>query len=379
MLQTKISFNTKIKSTLKYLIVAALFIGILIFYLNVDKKPLRSNDNSSFEKAVVTEILEDNLQEDGTNAGSQKVILCINSGEYKGKTYEATSICGYLYGAQCKVGTKVIAQISSYEDNLTVNVYSYDRGNAIYILIGIFLLSMWLIGGKKGINSIIALIFTFVVVIMLFIPLLYIGVTPFLAAVITTVMITVITMILIGGVSIKSLCAILGTTFGVIVAGLAAAIFGNVGNISGYNTEDIETMLYIGQNSNLKIGGLLFAGILIASLGAVMDVGMSVSSTIIEIYSHKQELTVKELFKSGINVGRDMIGTMSNTLILAFTGTSINTVLVIYAYSMPYLQMINMYSIGIEIMRGIAGTLGVICTVPFTSVVTAVIVGKKNR
>ena len=103
-----------------------------------------------------------------------------------------------------------------------------------------------------------------------------------------------------------------------------------------------------------------------------MDVSMSVASTINEIYIHNPNLTAKQLFTAGINVGQDMMGTMSNTLILAFTGGSINTLMIIYAYSMPYLQVINMYDIGIEILQGISGTLGVILTVPFVSVISAI-------
>ena len=134
---------------------------------------------------------------------------------------------------------------------------------------------------------------------------------------------------------------------------------------------DIETMVYVSQNSKLQIGGVLFSGILIASLGAVMDVAVSISSTIEEIHNKRPELTAKELFKSGIHVGKDMMGTMSNTLILAFTGGAINTMILIYAYIMPYLQVVNMYSIGIEVIKGISGTLGIVLTVPIVSVISA--------
>ena len=200
---------------------------------------------------------------------------------------------------------------------------------------------------------------------------MYIGVNPFIAAVVSSILIVIISMVLIGDMSRKTVCAILGTVCGVVIAGAIAVIFGKLSHISGYNVEDIETMIYIGQNSKLDIGGLLFSGILMASLGAVMDVAMSVSSTANEIHSKNKELTQTELFKSGINVGRDMIGTMSNTLILAFIGNSINTLLVIYSYSLPYLQVVNMYAIGIEILRGISGTMGVILTVPFVSYISA--------
>ena len=168
----------------------------------------------------------------------------------------------------------------------------------------------------------------------------------------------------------------LGTILGVLIAGIFATIFGKITRVTGYNIEDIETMVYVAQNSKLQIGGVLFSGILIASLGAVMDVAVSISSTIEEIHNKKPELTSKELFKSGINVGRDMMGTMSNTLILAFTGGAVNTMILIYAYIMPYLQVVNMYSIGIEVIKGISGTLGIVLTVPLVSLISAKVYGK---
>ena len=114
----------------------------------------------------------------------------------------------------------------------------------------------------------------------------------------------------------------------------------------------------------------MFAGILISALGAVMDVAMSVASTINEIHDKNQKLDTKELFKSGINVGKDMMGTMSNTLILAFAGGSINTFVYIYSYNYQYYQVLDMYSIGIEIIQGISATLGVILTVPIVSAIS---------
>lgn len=287
-------------------------------------------------------------------------------------------VVSFLYGANCVVGTKVIVRISEYDGNISRSVYGYDRGMVLYILIGLFLICIWLVGGKKGINSIIALIFTFVVIMNMYIPLMYIGVNPFLAAVVSSILIVIISMILIGNFSKKTICAILGTIWGIVIAGMIAIIFGKLAHISGYNVEDIETLIYVGQNSKLNIGGLLFSGILMASLGAVMDVAMSVSSTINEVNKIDTKLTSKDLFKSGISVGRDMIGTMSNTLILDFIGNSVNTMVVIYAYAFPYLQVINTYSIGIEILRGIAGTMGVILTVPFVSDISSKIMKKGN-
>lgn len=130
-----------------------------------------------------------------------------------------------------------------------------------------------------------------------------------------------------------------------------ALIFCKMTDISGYNVSAIESLIYVRDQTGIEVGQLLFAGILIASLGAVMDVAMSISSTIEEISYQNPELGIKGLFFSGMRVGKDMMGTMSNTLILAFAGGSINTLVFIYAYNYEYLQMINMFDIGIEIIQ----------------------------
>lgn len=350
-----------------------LFLGFLVFFnLGIERTPLLAEDGMTFEKAKVVAVLQDNLDVSGERSGSQLLQVEITSGQYRGKICEAQNIAGYLYGAQCEVGTKVIVQVSEYNGNFSANVYNYDRGMTLYVLVGLFLVVLCVIGGKKGVLSAASLVFTFVCIIFLYVPMMYLGYSPFLAATLVVILTTLVTMYFIGGFSIKTACSVLGTIAGVVVAGAIAMLFGSLSHISGFNVPEIETMIVIGQNSRLQIGGVMFSGILIASLGAVMDVSMSVASTINEIYLHNPHLTAKQLFTAGIHVGRDMMGTMSNTLILAFTGGSINTLMIIYAYSMPYLQVINMYEIGMEILQGISGTLGVILTVPFVSILSAV-------
>ena len=365
----------------KYLVVAVITVAIILFNNNIEKQPLLADDNTEYVKAVVVEVANENLQADSASdvGDSQEVTLRIESGTHKGETVKAYSLNGYLYGANCKVGTKVIANVSAYGDSISATVYNYDREFQIGVLIFVFLGIMWLIGGKKGFNSIVALAFTGVVVIMLYVPLMYIGCSPFLAAIIAVTLITIVTFVLLADFQMKSIGAMLGTVCGVVVAGIIAMIFGKASHVNGYNVEEIETLMYVGQNSNLDVGGMLFSGILIASLGAVMDVAMSVSTSLNEIQVNSPEITAKEMFRSGINIGRDMIGTMSNTLILAYVGGSLNLIMIIYAHSYQMHQIMNMYSIAVELMRGIAGTMGIILTVPFTSLITTVLLcGRKN-
>ena len=204
----------KIIDTLgKYLIVALITLAMFIFFLSVERKPLLADDNTSFVRAVVTQNDNEDLQAEASldSGDSQKVVLLIKSGSHKGETVDAYSLNGYLYGANCKVGTRVIASLSEYDGSLSANVYNYDRENEIWVLLAAFFGLMWLVGGKKGFNSILALIFTFATVIFLYIPLMYIGVSPFIAATASVVIITVVTFTLIADWQMKSIGAMLGT------------------------------------------------------------------------------------------------------------------------------------------------------------------------
>ena len=338
---------------------------------DVKKTELVSTEGRSFEKAVVTEIVKDNLQENGVRSGDQVVNVRITTGSQKGKVFEATSSEGNLFGAVCKKGSKVIVIISTAGENSLVSVYALDREYVVYAFVGIFLLLMCIIGGKNGVKAVAGLVFTMVSIVYIFMPLIYRGASPFWAAVLIVIVTTAATMYLIGGMTKKTVSAILGTVLGVLCSGVSAYLFGIAAGIGGNNVSNIETLLFVGQNTKIQINGLLFAGILISSLGAVMDVAMSVSSTIHEIHEKNPSLGRKELFKSGMNVGKDMMGTMSNTLILAFTGGSLSTLVVNYAYDISYRQLVNGYYMGIEIMQGIAGSIGIILTVPFVSMVAS--------
>lgn len=368
----KVYNNVYVRAVMTILFVAVYIIAIRRLN-NIEKIEMVSTVGYSYEKAVVTEVVKDNLTETGQRVGYQQLKVKLISGKHKGEIYDATSSEGNLFGAVCKAGDNVIVNISVSGNTSTVSVYSKDRIRQVCIFVGVFLLLICIIGGMNGVKSVIGLIFTVVSIVYIFLPMIYLGVSPFGAAVFVVVITTVVTMYLIGGISVKTLACVIGTTAGVVIAGIAAWLFGMSADIDGYNVSNIETLVYVGQNTKIQIGGLLFAGILIAALGAVMDVAMSVSSAICEINDKTGNLTWLEFFKSGLHVGRDMMGTMSNTLILAFVGGSLSTLVIDYAYNLPFIQLINSYNIGIEIMQGIAGSIGVILTVPFVALVTSVL------
>ena len=368
----------KVVRYLIYLLFVCVF-AVFVFKLNqVEKTELVVRTGQTFEKGKVTEILQDNLDSNGTRVGEQKVRVKMLTGARKGEELDITSSSGYLFGATCKVGMKVIVMQSVAGETTIASVYSQDREWVIYIFALLYLLALCVIGGKQGIKGCLGLIFTFFCVIFVYLPLVYLRFSPFWAAVFICFLTTLVTMYLIGGPTKKTCAATLGTLAGVVLAGLSAWCFSKASGISGYNVSDIETLMTLWNTNRIQVGGLLFSGLLISCLGAVMDVAMSISSAIDEIYKQNNSLTRKELFKAGMRVGRDMMGTDSNTLILAFAGSSVSTLLLDYAYDLPYQQIINSNNIGIAIMQGLAGSFGIVLSVPLTVLICTVLFHKNE-
>ena len=370
--------SKKVVRYLIYLLFVCVF-GVFVFKLNqVEKTELVVRTGQTFEKAEVTEILQDNLNSNGTRVGEQKVRVKMLTGARKGEKLDVTSSSGYLFGAACTVGMKVVVMQSVAGETTIASVYSQDREWVIYIFALLYLLALCVIGGKQGIKGCLGLIFTFFCVIFVYLPLVYLRFSPFWAAVFICFLTTLVTMYLIGGPTKKTCAATLGTLAGVVLAGLSAWCFSKASGISGYNVSDIETLMTLWNTNRIQVGGLLFSGLLISCLGAVMDVAMSISSAIDEIYKQNTSLTRKELFKAGMRVGRDMMGTDSNTLILAFAGSSVSTLLLDYAYDLPYQQIINSNNIGIAIMQGLAGSFGIVLSVPLTVLICTVLFHKNE-
>ena len=360
-----------------YILFVCVFAVFVIKLNQVEKTELVVRTGQTFEKAKVVKILQDNLEENGTRVGEQKVRVRMLTGVRKGDELDITSSSGYLFGAACKPGMKVIVMQSVAGDSTVASVYTQDREGVIYIFALIYLLVLCLIGGKQGIKGCLGLVFTFFCVIFVYLPLVYLKYSPFWTAVFVCFITTLVTMYLIGGPTRKTCAATLGTLVGVILAGVSAWCFSKASGISGYNVSDIETLMTLWNTNRIQVGGLLFSGLLISCLGAVMDVAMSISSAIDEIYRQNLSLSRKELFKAGLRVGRDMMGTDSNTLILAFAGSSVSTLLLDYSYNLPYQQIINSNNIGIAIMQGLAGSFGIVLSVPFTVLICTILFHKK--
>ena len=220
--------------------------------------------------------------------------------------------------------------------------------------------------------------FTCVLIVTVLIPALFAGLSPVPVSIFLVSIMTIVSFILIGGFTRKAYCAIAGTVCGVTIAGIISAIVSYSAQLSGVNMEGGEQLLNLAPDYALRLDGLLFTSILIASLGAVMDVSMSIASSVQEIASANPRLSKKELFMSGLTVGKDITGTMCNTLILAFAGTSLPLVMMIWGYGMSFTQFINIPRIVIEIMHGISGSIGIIASIPCTAFVSVFVLKRPH-
>ncbi len=366
----------------KYIIAAVVLViavGFVARLNNITKTQLVNRTGQTFETGVVVEILQDNLQADGTRVGQQTVVVEMTSGEKKGESLVTTSSAGFLFGAPCTVGMDVIVLQSVAGDTVITSIYSEDRGMTVIGFAAAYVLILCLVGGMKGVRGALGLIFTFAAIMYIYLPLVYLGYSPFWVAVLVCGVTALVSMFFIGGLTQKTLCATLGTLAGVVCAGVAASTFSNLTGITGWNVSDIESLMTLQQVNGIQVGGLLFSGLLISALGAEMDVAMSISSAMKEFCDQNPNISRMELMKAGMRVGRDMMGTNSNTLILAFAGTSLSMLVLNYAYDLPYLQVINSNNVGIAVMQGLSGSFGIVLCVPATVVMAAYIYKREKK
>lgn len=310
----------------------------------------------------------------------QEVVVRLTSGPYKGKmiTIINTFFAGDpVYDFFLTEGQEVIV-VTIGEEGSFEQAYVQDlaRDRGVYYLVGIFMLVLLLVGRMKGLKTIITLAVTILLIFKFLLPLLLEGYSPILLAIATASVAITFTLFVIGGINRKAVVAILGTITGVIVAGLMAYWAGSIANLTGFGTHEAQ-MLYF-MDHTIDFRGLLFAGIIIGSLGAITDIGMSVSSSAAEIKQARPDIHFSELTVAALNVGRDVMGTMANTLILAYVGAATPMLLLVMGYQIDWLKVINMDMIATEFVRGSAGSIGLVVAVPVTAVLAGYFMAKKN-
>lgn len=386
-LRTLKAFFKREKRLLEIIITIFLLLIMIgcIFWLNqpLDKVPT-SASQVIFEKAEVTAVLSDNATVDYINAeglriGTQELEIRVISGKYKNEIMTLTNHMSALFNVDLQKGDRIIIRILMDEDgNHYASLFNYDRGIIIGAFVLLFFGLLALLGGKKGIGALLGLIFTLICIWYVLIPCYIRGFSTIAVTVAMIGLTTTVALILLNGFSLKTLCSILGCVMGVIVAASLAAIVGSITPMSGFNMPEAENLILYGAEKGMKIKGLMVCGVLISALGAVMDVSLGITSSMWEIHQHNPKLTLKQFFHAGMRIGKDAMGTMANTLILAFAGSSLNMLILVQTYDIPFLQLINTDYMCIEIIQSIAGAMGILLTVPIVAFLCSYFMTKKS-
>lgn len=374
-----------------------LILLICLFTIAVPGSSLAASLNSSalpeeeiiqeqYTEATVLDI--ENLDNDTSDSHSimmqeQLVKVKVLKGEYTGRVLFARNTLSGSQGIDInvEVGDHIVLYISERiptpgEKTEIADVYVVEhvRTGAYKILIGLFMLLLVVVGGVQGVKSLVGLGFTGAGIFLVLLPALAEGKSPLLSTIPVLLLVTLLTMVVVAGFTRKALAATLGAAGGLLAAGLLAIFIGNLAALHGLGTEEERLLLYI-QNVTINTQGILLSGILLGALGAVMDVAMSVASSIEEVKRANPELSAIQLTRAGMQVGRDIMGTMANTLILAYAGGALPFLVLYVNYQLPSVYMLNTELIGSEILRAIAGSIGLVISVPITAVLAGALTG----
>ena len=330
-----------------------------------------------YASAEVTAVLADNAQEDFQNAegrrvGDQELEIRILSGDHKDEIMTVTNYMSALFNVDVDQGDRIIVRIMTDEDgSYYASVFNYDRGIVLGAFLLIFFALLAILGGKKGIGALAGLLLTLGCIWFILIPCLIRGVPAIPVTIGVSAVSAAAGLIFLNGYSKKTLCAVCGCVGGVLAAGIAAAAVGTLSPMNGFNMQEAENLILYGADRGLKVSGLLVCGVLISALGAVMDVALGIASSVWEMKEQNPDASAKSLFRSGMQIGKDAMGTMANTLILAFAGSSLNMLILVQTYDIPFLQLINTDSIALEVVQSVAGSVGILLTVPLVAFISA--------
>ncbi|MBO5289386.1 MAG: YibE/F family protein [Spirochaetales bacterium] len=356
--------------------------------------PSKANQESIQEmlKARVIQINNRNIQkiEDDSGSGeatteniSIEFTAKILNGYKKGMKVPAVQTVDSYLPVKIKeieVGDKILlCRINDPKDGNYWMFAEYLRSDTLLWLGGAFIALLIVFGHIQGINTILSLTFTCVSVFYVLIPAILAGKNIYFWAICVAVFITAMTLLIVYGTSKKALCAAMGCLAGTAVSGGIASVTGYIMNLTGVLNDESLYLLYLNPENPINLKAITFAAILIGAIGAIMDVAISLSSALYEVKEKAPDTPANEIFRSGLTIGRDMMGTMANTLVLAYIGSSLSLVLLLIAYRTSWLGLFNRELIVAEILQTLSGSIGILFTIPLTSLICAWIYTIKKR
>ena len=254
------------------------------------------------------------------------------------------------------------------------------------LLIGFFVVLLITFSGSTGVRTIISFVFTLICILKVFVPMLLKGYNPIYLALIIGVVISTVTLILVGGFTKKAYSAIFGSIASSLITCVLAIFFGNLFNIHGSILQWSESLIYSGyQNLNLTLiyqAGIylfIYLFIYLSCSGAILDLAIDISAAVEEVVDKKTDISRKEILLSGLNVGRSVVGSQTTTLLLAYMGSFIGVMMVYMAQGTPLMSILNTKFISSEIVQTFVGCIGLVIVSPLTSLICSIIYTKKHK
>ncbi len=354
-----------------------------------DTQTVSSAANVRGKVTEVLSVMDEQIEYSGGSLDNDIQMLKVRittKGPFKDKIVEAEYALSLSFSEKqnntlLKPGDEVLLTLEfDGEENITqAYIYNVARDKYLLLLVLLFAGILLFVGGMKGLRTLITLVLTVFAIIYILLPLILKGFDPVFVSIWVCTAITCVTLLLVSGINKKTLTAIIGTTGGVIAAGFISQIIGFFAKLTGLGDEESQMLLYIPQNISFDFKGLLFAGIIIGALGAAMDVALSLSSAMFEIKEINPKIKRGALIRAGMNIGRDMMATMSNTLILAYVGGSLQMMLLLMAHQIPFSEIINQDALASEVVRSLAGSIGLILTIPVTALAVGFLSDSRDK
>ncbi|MBQ2973242.1 MAG: YibE/F family protein [Clostridia bacterium] len=371
----------KNKQTL-YQIIAVFVSALLIFlaYLNIvgDGTIFKGTMEGETVKCKVIRITD--VQTRNVSGESEFVTVffraqALNT-SLRGKTIDVIQEIDKAYAfspKQVEQGDTILVEGYTQDGEMFYYFGDFVRITPLLWLLVIFCVLVIVFSRMQGLKTVVSLGFTCLSVFVVLIPAILNGRNIYFWSIAVCVFITVMTLCIISGFNVKALCAGIGCVCGVLCSGLIVLIMDKFLNMTGLLEEESVYLIQLYPDNPINLKAIIFAMIIVGAVGAVMDVSMSISSSLYELKIKSPDIAPRELMKSGFTIGRDMMGTMANTLVLAYIGSSLTSVLLLVAYNARLEQVVNKEMIVAEILQALAGSMGMLLTLPLTSAVCAVI------
>lgn len=346
------------------------------------------NNQYDIYKGTITKILstEDeifNLGDDIIIGQIIKAEVKVLNGDIKGETVVLKQEISPFFSIQPEPitkGDKVLISQSFVQDfdDSSYDLIEYYRGDYMMALIILFAIGLIWFGKKKGGLTIVSLVLTCMSIFMVFIPSILNEFNIYTWSISICIFIILMTLFIVNGFNIKTFSAGIGCISGVAVAGVITFIMNHFMKITGMIDDESVFLQMIIPDFEIDLKAIIFASIIIGAVGAIMDVAISIASAMSEMKQQNASIKFNELYKSGIEIGKDIMGTMTNTLVLAYIGSALSTILLLLANASSIQYLLNTEMIIVEILQSVVGSLGILLTLPLTSLVSAFLYSRKN-